>query len=179
LEEQMAKSGLTQRSSLAEESACKAAPEVEVSDDPEWAPALDALQGWKKGPKYTGKSNPAPIAILLRSGKPVPEAVAKELGLWLDPPWGKRGPRIVAVLPKRHYPGTDGIKSLIATKRKVEEALKTKGKLEAAVQEVMTDTRRSRSYVMGAWALSDRKIVLLTSKFNPDPLLSPREPEES
>jgi hypothetical protein len=146
--------GSRHRSSFTKKSCNAGAPEVEVWDDPEWAPALSGLQGWQKGPRYTGKSDPAPLAKLLRSGKPVPEAVAKELGSWLDPPWGKKGPRLVAILPKRYYPGTDSIKSLIAAKGKIEEALKTSGKLEAAVE------RR-------------------TSTFNPDPFLSPREPQRS
>jgi hypothetical protein len=116
----MSKNG--DRPSLPEELAGTATSEVEVWDHPEWAPALDALEGWKEGRGHTGQSDTAPIAKLLRSGKPVPEAVARHLGLWLDPPWGRKGPRLVAVLPKRYYPGTKAVKDLISTKRKVEEA---------------------------------------------------------
>jgi hypothetical protein len=42
--------------------------------------------GWAEDGKYTGKPDPKPLAKLLRSGKPVPEAVAVQLGVWLDPP---------------------------------------------------------------------------------------------
>jgi hypothetical protein len=172
----MARSGPTRRSSVAEESASKTALDVEVGDDPEWAPALDALRGWEEGPKYTGKSNPGPIAKLLQSGKPVPGAVAKAIGSLLDPPWGKKGPRLMAILPKRYYPGTDSIELLIATKRKLEEALKASGKLESAVAQVMKDTGRSRSYVFDAWRLTHQEIVLRTITFDPNLFLSPREP---
>ena len=99
----------------------------------------------------------------------MPEAVAKQIGLWLDPPWGNKGPRLTAILPKKYYPRTNSIKALIATKRKIEEALKLNGKVEAAVQKVMTETGLSRSYVMKARMLSEKDIVIQTSKFNPDP----------
>ena len=174
----MPKKRTTPRSSIAKEPRTTTAapslsePEIEIWEDPEWEPALGALQGWKQGPQYTGRSDPKPLAKLLRSGKPVPEAVAKELGLWLDPPWGNKGPRLTAILPKRQYPGTNSIKSLIAIKRKIEEALKANGKVEAAVQKVMTETGKSRSYVMKAWMLSEEEIVVKTSEFNPDPFLS-------
>jgi hypothetical protein len=186
LENQMPKK--TRRFSIAKEPSTIAAPsvaepEIEVWDDPEWGPALSALQGWKKGPedtgpKYIGKSDPGPIAQLLQSGKAVPQAVAKELGLWFDPPWGNKGPRLTAILPKRYYPGTSSIKSLIDIRRKVEQA-KQNSKLEGAVNQVTTEMHLSRSHVMKAWALSDQEIVRRTSKFNPDPFLSPREPEQS
>lgn len=153
--------------------------DVEVWDDPEWGPALGALEGYDPGPKFTGRSNPVPLAKLLISGKPVPEAVAKELGFWLNPPWGKKGPHIVAILPKRYYPGTDRIKSLITLKRKVETALEKTGKLESAVAEVMQETGLSRSYVMEAHQLTKEEIIIRTSKFNPDPFLSPREEQSS
>ena len=173
------------RSSMAREPSTTAAAdltqiEIEIWEDPDWGPALDALHGWQPGLQYTGKSDPAPLARLLRSGKPVPEAVAEQLGLWLDPPWGNKGPRLAVTLPKKYYPGTSSIKSEISVRKKVEKALlQAKGKVEAAVQQVMIETGRSRSYVMKAWALSDREIVLRTSKFNPDPCLSPREQEQS
>ena len=140
-------------------------PEIEIWKDPEWEPALSALEGWKEGPEYIGRSDPKPLAKLLCSGKPVPEEVAKQIGLWLDPPWGNKGPRLTANLPKKYYPGTNSIKALIATKRKIEEALKLNGKVEAAVQQVMTETGLSRSYVWKARKLREKKIVIQTSKF--------------
>jgi len=151
--------------------------DIEIWDDVEWAPALAALQGWQPGLQYTGKSDPGPLARLLQSGKPVPEAVAKQLGLWLDPPWGTKGPRLAVIVPKRYYPGTSSIKSEISVRKKIEQLLQAEDKVEAAVQQVMIETGRSRSYVMKAWALSDREIVRRTSEFNPDPFLSPRERE--
>ena len=172
--------GSRHRSSFTKKSYNAGAPEVEVWDDPEWAPALSALQGWQKGPRYTGKSDPAPLATLLRSGKPVPEAVAKELGSWLDPPWGKKGPRLVVILPKRYCPGTDSIKSLILLRGSVREALsRSNGNVKAAVYDVMRSTGLSRSQIMKAHMLTDQEIVVRTSKFNPDPFVSPREPGRS
>jgi hypothetical protein len=51
--------------------------DVEWWIDPEWGPALDALEGWADG--YTGKSDPKPLAALLCSGTPVPAEVAWRL----------------------------------------------------------------------------------------------------
>jgi hypothetical protein len=64
--------------------------DVEVWNDPVWQPALEAFEGWTKDGNYTGKSDPKKLAKLLRSGKPVPEAVAVQLGVLLDPPWEKK-----------------------------------------------------------------------------------------
>jgi hypothetical protein len=153
--------------------------DLEMWDDPEWSPALDALHGWK-GDRYTGKSDPAPLAKLLCSGKAVPEAVARSLGLWLDPPWGRKGPSLTAILPARYYPGNSSIKSLIAVRSKVKEELaKFDGNVEAAVHEVIRKTGLSRSQVMKAHSLGNRKIALTTSKFNPDIFLSPRRTMDS
>jgi hypothetical protein len=152
-------------------------PDIEIWQDPEWEPALSALHGWVAdvkfpGFKFTGKSDPKPLAKLLISGKAVPQPVARALALWLDPPWGKKGPRLTATLPKRYYPGTESLKAQIALKKRVEEArLRAKGKLESAVKEVMTETGYSRSYVMKAWQLNIREIVIGSSKFNPDPFV--------
>jgi hypothetical protein len=87
-------------SSLPEASSSE--PNVEVWTDLEWEPAFHALQGWAEDGKYTGKPDPKPLAKLLRSGKPVPEAVAVQLGVWLDPPWGHNGPRLTPSIPRRY-----------------------------------------------------------------------------
>jgi hypothetical protein len=152
---------------------------VDVWHDIDWEPALHSLQGWQPGVGYTGKSDPRPLAKLLRSGKPVPGPVAEELGLWLDPPWGKKGPQITATLPKKYYPGHQSTKDWIAIKKYVKTLKGANRKLESAVQEVMSQTGRSRSYVMNAWRLGPREIVLRTSKFHPLLHSSPREPQQS
>jgi hypothetical protein len=149
--------------------------DIEIWHDPEWRPALEALQGWVPdgkfpGFKFTGKSDLKPLAKLLISGKAVPQPVARALGIWLDPPWGKKGPRLTATLPRRYYLGTESLKAQIALKRKVEEALvRANGKVESAVKDVMTETGYSRSHVMKAWQLNIREIVIRSSKCNPDP----------
>jgi hypothetical protein len=179
----MGKSKTSSKKNRAEKKAAISAV-AEIADlvwqDSEWEPALNALQGWESGLKYTAKSNPTPLAKLLISGKPVPAAVAMELGCWLDPPWGKKGPRLAAVLPKRYYPGTSTIKTLIEIKGMVKKALLTlNNNVEAAVHQVMLETGLSRSQVMKAHTLSKRQIVLETSRFNPHSYLSPRESGES
>ena len=163
-------------------SASNETADIEIWDDPEWEPALSALQGWVTdvkfpGFKFTGKSDPKPLAKLLRT---VPAAVAESLGLWLDPPWGTKGPRLTATLPARYYPGNGSIKSLIGLRNKLRETLpKFDMNVEAAVHQVMSETGVSRSQVMKAHTLSDREIVLRTSKFDRQMYSSPREPEDS
>jgi len=159
--------------------------DIEIWDDPELEPALSALHGWvadveSPGFKFTGESDPKPLAKLLRSGKTVPGPIAESLGLWLDPPWGTKGPRLTATLPARYYPGNASIKSLIDVRDKLRETLpKFDMNVEAAVHQVMRETGLSRSQVMKAHTLSDREIVLKTSKFSPQMYSSPREPEDS
>jgi hypothetical protein len=143
-------------------------PGVEVWDDPEWRPALDALEGWWDG-KFTGKPDPRPLAKLLHSGKPVPQEVAARLGDFLDPEWGKKGPSLTMLIPTR-YSGDSDLRKLtemIAAKREIERALEWSGKLESAIARVKEKTGRSRSYLMKAWKLDPLEIVRLTSKFNP------------
>jgi len=162
--------------------ASSSGPNVEVWTDLEWEPALHALQGWAEDGKYTGKPDPKPLAKLLRSGKPVPEAVAVQLGVWLDPPWGNNGPRLTPSIPTRYsgYAYLQTIKAMIAAKREIEKALpRANGKLEAAIEEVAERGGRSRSYLMKAWKLDQKAIVLKMSKFNPQPFLSPREADKS
>jgi hypothetical protein len=149
----------------------------EIWEDLEWEPALSALAGYGTDSEYLGTPDPRPLARLLCSGKPVPEAVAKQLGWWLDPPWGNKGPRLLVHLPNRYYPAAKGLKERLQTKRMVEEALERGCKLESAVAEVQQKTGRSRSYVMNALRLTIREVVILSSKFTPDPFLSPREPD--
>jgi hypothetical protein len=152
--------------------------DFKIWEDAEWEPALSALEGYGTDSEFLGKSDPRPLAKLLLSGKPVPEAVAKQLGLWLNPPWGNKGPRLVAHFPNRHYPAAKGLKERINTKRKVEEAQEEAGKLESAVAQVQQQTGYSRSYIMNARRLTIQEIVLQSSKFAPDRFLSPREPED-
>ena len=76
-------------------------PDVKIWDDPVWKPALDAIEGYQNGID-TGKADLKPLAKLLRSGKPVPQVVAVELGVLLDPPWRKKGPRLVLLESKRY-----------------------------------------------------------------------------
>lgn len=156
-------------------------PDVEVWNDPEWRPALDALEGWRPDGEFTGKPDPTPLAKLLRSGKPVPEAVAVRLGIFLDPPWGKKGPKLT-MSPTTRYSGYGDLKKLkelVDAKREIKKALPSYGNLEAAIAYVKQKTRRSRSYLMRAWSLDDLEIVRMTSKYNPQPFWSLREPSKS
>jgi hypothetical protein len=93
----------------------------------------------------------------------VPEEVAKQIGLWLDPPWGNKGPRLTANLPKKYYPGTNSIKALIATKRKIEEALKLNGKVEAAVQKARAAKDRN-AVAFGKFAWRRRNLKTLADQ---------------
>jgi hypothetical protein len=155
--------------------------EPEVWGDPEWEPALHALEGWQQDGEYTGKPDTKPLAKLLRSGKPVPEPVAVRLGVLLDPPWGEKGPKLTPLIPKRHsgYADLQTIKAMMAAKRHFEEELTHAGKLEAAIAAVKQKIGRSRSYLMKSWKLNFRQVVLRTSKFNLQPFLSPHEPDKS
>jgi hypothetical protein len=155
--------------------------DVGVWNDPEWRPALDALEGWQPDGKFIGKPDPRPLAKLLRSGKPVPEAVAVRLGIFLDPEWGKKGPSLTMSIPKRYSGHGDlrRLKEMIAAKQEIKKARERTGKLEAAIAEVKEKTGLSRSYLMRAWKLDTLKIVRMTSKFNPQPSLSPREQGKS
>jgi hypothetical protein len=155
----------------------EAESKFEIWEDAEWEPALRALEGNGTNSEFLGKPDPKALAKLLRSGKPVPEAVAKQLGWWLDPPWRNKGPSLTVHLPKRYYPAAKGLKERIIVKRKVEEALEKTGKVEAAVADVQRQTGYSRSYIMDAWRLTVQEVVILSSKFTPDPFLSPRQPE--
>ena len=156
-------------------------PDIEVWNDPEWRPALDAFEGWPEPGRYTGRSDPKPLAELLSSGKPVPEAVASRLGVLLDPPWSKNGSVLALKLSKR-YSGQrelSFLREMINLKKKIEVALKSRGKLEAAIADVAAETGKSRSHLMKAWKFTWQKGVPLLAKYNPRPLLSPREPSES
>ena len=128
----------TQAASLPPE-ASSSEPKVEVWTDAEWEPALHALEGWATDGKYTGKPDPKPLAKLLRSGKPVPEAVAVRLGVLLDPEWGNRGPKLTMSIPTRYsgYANLQTLKAMIAAKGEIEKALpQFNRKLEAAIEEV-------------------------------------------
>ena len=76
----------------------------EIWEDAEWEPALRALEGYGTDLEVLGKADLKVLAKLLRSGKPVPEAVAKQLGWWLDPPWRNKGPSLTVYLPKEVLP---------------------------------------------------------------------------
>jgi hypothetical protein len=144
-------------------------PNIVVWSDPEWGPALDALEGWQPDGKYAGKPDPRPLAKLLRSGKPVPEVVATRLGVLLDPPWGNKGPRLFPSVSKRYTGQADlqTIKAMMSAKREIEKELQSSGKLEAAIEEVVKRLDRSRSYLMKAWTLEIKTIVRKMSRFNP------------
>ncbi len=144
-------------------------PNVEVWTDDEWEPALRALEAWKPGGEFTGKPDPTPLAKLLRTGKPVPEAVAVRLGVLLDPEWGNKGPKLTMSIPTRYsgYGDLQTIKAMIVAKRELEIALQQSGKLESAIEYMREKTGRSRSWLMKAWALDAGEIVRRTSKYNP------------
>jgi hypothetical protein len=144
-------------------------PDVVVWDDPEWNPALDALEGSPKGGGYTGRSDPKPLAELLCSGKPVPEQVAWRLGVLLNPPWGTKGPVLTLSIHKR-YTGQrelDFIKEMIDLKKKIEEARKGAPKLESAIMDVARKTGKSRSHLLKAWKFTWQKGVPLLAKYSP------------
>jgi hypothetical protein len=141
----------------------------EVWADPEWRPALDALQGWPQSGGYTGKSDPKPLAKLLRSGKPVPVEVSSQLANLLDPPWGKKG-NVLTLLFKRRYNGQvelKHIKEMLDLKKKIEVAKKSNGKLEAAIAEVRRQTGKSRGHLMKAWKFKWEDSIPLLEKYNP------------
>jgi hypothetical protein len=148
-------------------------PNIVVWSDPEWQPALDALEGRKPDPR--------PLAKLLCSGKPVPEVVAARLGVLLDPPWGNKGPRLILSVSKRYSGQADlqTIKAMMSAKREIEKELQSSGKLEAAIEEVAKRLGRSRSYLMEAWTLDTKTVVRKMSRFNPQPFLSPHESDKS
>src|SRR4029077_18664723 len=107
-----------------------------------WRPALDALEGWQSDGQYTGRPDPAPLARLLTSGMPVPEAVTKRFGEFLNPPWGKKGPHLILKLPKR-YSGDKNVKSvkeMLSLKKEIESELGSPPNLEAAVEAVANST---------------------------------------
>jgi hypothetical protein len=130
---------------------------------------------------FTGKPDPRPLAQLLRSRKPVPEAVALYLGVLLNPEWGKKGPKLIMSIPTRYsgYRDLQTLHEMVDAKREIEKALERNGKLESAIADVKNQTGRSRSYLMKAWKLNVLDIVRISSKFNPEPFLSPREPNKS
>ncbi len=167
------------QSTSASSEASSSEPDVEVWDDPEWRPALDALEGWSDG-KFTGKPDPKPLAQLLRS-RPIPEAVAVRLGVLLDPEWGDKGPKLTMSIPPRWsgYGDLQRIKRMLEAKRDIEKELQRGGKLEAAIEEVKTKANRSRSYLMKAWTSEFQDNVEIMSRYNPQSFLSPREPGES
>jgi hypothetical protein len=151
---------------------------VEVWDDADWGPALNALEGWRDR-TYTGESDPKPLAKLLCSGKRVPEQVAWRLGVLLDPPWGKKGQILALEINKRYSGQTElnSVKEMIGLKMKIETALKRTEKLESAIAEVMKETGKSRSHIMKARTFSVRKGIPSLAKYNPQK--SPRETGES
>ena len=108
------------------------------SEHTRWMLALHELEGWQSG-KYTGKPDPRPLAeLLLRSGKPVPEDVAKRLGVLLDPPWGNKGPRLISSVSKRYsiQAGFQTIQAMMSAQQEIERQLQISGKLESAIEEV-------------------------------------------
>ena len=141
----------------------------EVWDDPEWRPALDALEGWQSG-IYTGKSDPKPLAKLLRSQKPVPVEVLWRLGILLDPPYGKKG-KVLTLLCNKRYTGQTElkhIKEMFDLKKKIEVAKKSNGgKLEAGIAEVRRKTGKSRSHLLKAWKFKWQDGIPLLAKYNP------------
>jgi hypothetical protein len=156
-------------------------PDVEVWDDPEWRPALDALEGWPQGCGYTGKSDPKPLAKLLCSGKAIPGPVAWRLGILLDPPWGRKGKALTLSFNKRYTGQTElkRIKEMIDLKKKIEVAKKANGKLEAAIEEVKRKTGKSRSHLLKAWKFTLEDGLPLLARYNPQMPQSPRDPGKS
>jgi hypothetical protein len=152
-----------------------------VWDDPEWSPALDAITGYQADGTYTGKPDLRPLAALLRSGKPVPEAVAVRLGELLDPPWGKKGPRLSLITATRYSPDKDRefVREMLELKRLIEEERRKTVKLESAIDAVSKKTKISRSKLMKAWSWDDKKTVLKLSTYDSELILSPREPGKS
>ncbi len=156
-------------------------PDVEVWHDPEWEPALDALEGWPQGGSYTGKSDPKPLAKLLRSGKPVPDPVAWRLGVLLDPPWGRKGKVLTLVINKR-YTGQRELKfiqEMIDLKEKIDAAFRRTGRLKPAIIDVERETGKSRSHLMKARKWTWQRGVPLLARYNPQPIRSPRESGKS
>jgi hypothetical protein len=155
--------------------------DVVVWDDPEWRPALDAIDGYQPDGTYTGKPNLKPLAKLLRSGKPVPDAVAVTLGGLLDPPWGKKGPRLVLSESARYSAARNSayVKEMVKLQRLIEAQLRQTPKLEAAIAAVAQNTKIKRSKLMKARSWNLDKSIIRLGTYNPHSYLSPREPGKS
>ena len=158
---------------------------IEVWDDPQWRPALDALEG-HAGKAYTGESDPAPLAALLKSGQPVPDAVAQRLGVLLDPPWRSDGPKLSLKLPSEKRCGARAAvreaRKMIPLCSEIEGERSKTGKLEAAIKAVGDRNQFSRSYLMKAWSYRDggkgwQEVMRKLARFNP--IISPRETDET
>lgn len=145
--------------------------EVVVWHDPEWEPALHALEGYSTDGAYTGKADPEPLAKLLRSGKTVPIHVTQRLGVLLAP-LDTKANQLQMKISKR-YSGQGELKrirEMFRLKALIEAALKpSERKLEAAIAEVMAQTGLSRSHLMKAWKFSIEQGIVLLAKYNPLP----------
>jgi hypothetical protein len=95
---------------------------------------------------------------------------------------GKKGPSLTLEIPKRYSGESDVkfIKLMISLKKRIGvERDRARGKLEAALFELEKETGYSRSFLMKAWTWTLKDTILRSSKHNPQPVLSPREPGES
>ena len=155
--------------------------DIKVWDDPEWGPALDALEGYPiDGGDYTGVSDPEPLAQLLLR-RPVPWAVRQRLGELLLHPWGKKGPRLSLHIPPRwsQQGQAQKIIEMITLRQQINEAReRLGGKLEAALAEVGRVTGRGRSFLLEAWSYDERKAIEKAAGFS-QLSFRPREPEGS
>ena len=155
-------------------------PDVKIWDDPEWKPALDAIEGYQDGIDIR-KADLKPLARLLRSGKPVPEVVAIALGVLLDPPWGKKGPRLVLLESNRYSAVKESayVKEMMKLQRLIEAEQSQTPKLEAAIAAVAKNTKIKRAKLMKAWSWNIDKSIIKLGRYNPHSYLSPREPGKS
>jgi hypothetical protein len=134
-------------------------PAVEVWDDPQWEPALSALE----------RGDPKQLSRLLCSGGPVPDQVAWRLGILLHPPYGRKGPKLTFSVNKR-YSGEGELKfirKMLDLKKKIKTARRGTKKLESAIADVMRQTGKSRAYLMEAWTFDVKKGIPLLAKYNP------------
>ncbi len=130
---------------------------------PQWSPALKALSN----------GNTKSIGKLLRAGSPVPEDVAKTLGIMLAPTPAYKGTRLQAQVPKKwttkQRAQVLGERRLV--RKELEAALKVaNGKLESAIADVSVKREKqgkphSRRYLMQCWKLSDAEIVFQIERF--------------
>jgi hypothetical protein len=127
--------------------------EAELDDD--WSDALIALRGSR------GPADVKPMAMLLKRGGPVPEEVAKELGILLDPPWGNKGPRLILRNPDRwnKWKAIHEIGKKRALRERMLREYAETGSKKRVIHKFAQETQNSKAYLLKCWELTVRETV--------------------